>query len=352
MRLIKVGHMSYTNSGVRLLCVYLSYTWSLTSHTSKTSSRLSYTREVVWNNLITRMKRSGQRLVSRPCPYGSGTVKTNTLVRPFLKWAGGKRQLLPELQKYLPNPKQYKTYFEPFLGGGALLLALQPNQAVVNDSNAELVNCYKTVRDAVEDLIVALSQHCNTEEYYYDIRDWDRLPNYCTKSAVERAARIIYLNKTCYNGLFRVNSQGQFNVPFGRYTDPNIVDEGVLRAVSAYLNEAHVTILNYDFVDAVKDAKRGDFIYFDPPYDPVSDTASFTGYDINGFGKAEQEKLKMVVDDLTRRGCKVLLSNAYTPFITDLYRGYYRAKVEASRAINSNGQKRGKIDEILVRNYD
>lgn len=290
-------------------------------------------------------------MASQPRLYRSGTVKTNTLVRPFLKWAGGKRQLLPELQKYFPNPRQYKTYLEPFLGGGALLFALQPKQAIVNDSNAELVNCYLTVRDAVEELIVVLSQHRNTAEYYYEVRDWDRSPDFYKKPAVERAARIIYLNKTCYNGLFRVNSQGQFNVPFGRYTDPNIVDEGVLRAVSIYLNEAQVAILNGDFANAVKEAKHGDFIYFDPPYDPVSDTASFTGYDINGFGKDEQQRLKMEVDRLTRLGCKVLLSNAYTPFVADLYRGYYRVKVEASRAINSNGQKRGKIDEILVMNY-
>lgn len=277
-------------------------------------------------------------------------MKTNTLARPFLKWAGGKRQLLPELLKYIP--KQYKTYYEPFVGGGALLLELQRKRAVINDSNAELINCYQIVRDSVEDLILALSQHENTETHYYEVRDWDRSPDYATRSAVERAARIIYLNKTCYNGLFRVNSQGQFNVPFGRYDYPNIVDAGVLRAVSAYLNNPEVTIRNMDFADAASDAKRGDFIYFDPPYDPVSDTASFTGYDVNGFGKDKQSRLKEIFDELNQRECKVLLSNAYTPFITDLYQGYRCAKVEASRAINSNGQKRGKVDEILVMNYE
>lgn len=278
-------------------------------------------------------------------------MKTNTLVRPFLKWAGGKRQILPELLKYAPK-QPYKTYYEPFIGGGALLFALQRRRIIMNDSNSELINCYRVVKDAVEELILALSQHCNTEEHYYAVRDWDRSPDYARRSLVERAARIIYLNKTCYNGLFRVNSQGQFNVPFGRYVDPNIVDAGVLRAVSAYLNNCEVTILNSDFSDAVNDAKRGDFIYFDPPYDPVSDTASFTGYDINGFGKDKQMRLKEVFDELNERGCKVLLSNAYTPFVTDLYQQYSQVKIEASRAINSNAQKRGKVDEILVMNYD
>lgn len=277
-------------------------------------------------------------------------MKPNTLVRPFLKWAGGKRQLLSELRKYVPN--QYKRYYEPFIGGGALLFELQRRQVIINDSNADLINCYRVVKDVVEDLILELNQHQNTEEHYYKVRDWDRELSYAQRSSVERAARIIYLNKTCYNGLFRVNSQGQFNVPFGRYADPNIVDAGVLRAVSGYLNNVDIVIRNMDFADAVNDAKQGDFIYFDPPYDPVSDTASFTGYDVNGFGKDKQGRLKEAFDELNERGCKVLLSNAYTPFITDLYQHYRRIKVEASRAINSNGQKRGKVDEILVMNYD
>lgn len=287
----------------------------------------------------------------RPTSHIRNRIVKNTLVRPFLKWAGGKRQLLPELKKYVPS-KPYKTYYEPFIGGGALLFELQNRRAVINDSNSELINCYQVVKDAVEPLILMLSQHQNTEAHYYEMRNLDRSPDYASRSPVERAARIIYLNKTCYNGLFRVNSQGQFNVPFGRYTDPNIVDAGVLRAVSAYLNNSEVIICNTDFANAVSDAKRGDFIYFDPPYDPVSDTASFTGYDINGFGKDKQIRLKEVFDELNERGCKVLLSNAYTPFITDLYQQYRQVKVEASRAINSNAQKRGKVDEILVMNYD
>ena len=278
-------------------------------------------------------------------------MKTNVVVRPFLKWAGGKRQLLPELLKYVPK-QQKATYYEPFIGGGALLLSLQWRKAVISDLNTELINCYQVVKDSVECLIDELAKHHNDEEYYYEVRDWDRSPYHIERSPVERAARIIFLNKTCFNGLFRVNSQGQFNVPFGRYAEPNIVDKGVLRAVSYYFNANDVQMLNTDFACAVEDAKRNDFIYFDPPYDTVSDPASFTGYDLKGFGKDEQKRLKETFDDLSRRGCKVLLSNSYTPFVVNLYQGYKHVKVEASRAINSNGQKRGKVDEILVMNYD
>lgn len=275
-------------------------------------------------------------------------VRPNPLVRPFLKWAGGKRQLLAELMKYVP--KQYGTYFEPFVGGGALFFALQHRKAVISDTNEELINCYEIVRAQVEDLISILEEHraYNSEDYYYEVRDWDRQAEFGHRDPVQRAARIIYLNKSCYNGLFRVNSQGQFNVPYGKYAAPNIVDRGVLRAVSRYLNEADVQILHTDFTHATCSSIRGDFVYFDPPYDPVSSTASFTGYDVNGFGRADQRRLKQHIDALKERGCKVLLSNAYTPFIEDLYQGYSYAVVGATRAINSNAQRRGRVDEILV----
>jgi DNA adenine methylase len=278
-------------------------------------------------------------------------VKRNPLARPFLKWAGGKRQLLPVLLAH--HPKKMGTYYEPFLGGGAVLLALQPAHAIVNDTNAELINCYEVVRDNVEDLIAALNDHKarSSEDYYYEIRDWDRDSSHYERPPIERAARIIYLNKTCYNGLFRVNAQGQFNVPFGRYASPAIVNEGVLRAVSRYLSTNDVRFRNVDFTDATHDAQAGDFIYVDPPYDPLSNTASFTGYDVNGFGKDEQRRLKDHIDELTLRGCKVMLSNAYTPFILDLYQAYDCLKVEATRAINSNSKRRGKVSEILVMNY-
>lgn len=274
----------------------------------------------------------------------------NKLVRPFLKWAGGKRQLLPTIEKCLP--KKYNTYYEPFVGGGALLFALQPKKAVINDSNSELINCYIVIRDSLDELIGDLKRHENEKNYYYAIRDWDRDEKFTQKTPVERASRIIFLNKTCYNGLFRVNSQGQFNVPFGSYKNPNILDVAVLKAVSKYLNENKIQILNQDFHQAVKNAKSGDFVYFDPPYDPISDTASFTGYDLKGFDKSEQIRLKKTIDELDSKKCHILLSNAYTDFIVDLYKNYNKTKISAIRAINSNAQKRGKVDEILVKNYD
>lgn len=279
-------------------------------------------------------------------------MRTNKLVRPFLKWAGGKRQLVPEIKAHY-IPKKYDTYYEPFLGGGAVFLELQPPKAVINDINSELINCYEVVKNSLDELIEDLRGHNNEEKYYYDIRDWDRSDEYKTKTPVQKASRIIFLNKTCYNGLFRVNSQGQFNVPFGKYKKNNFLDEVVLRAVSKYLNTNQIQILNVDFQKAVKDSEKGDFIYFDPPYDPVSSTASFTGYDINGFDKTEQIRLKETVDELNERGCKVLLSNACTDFVLNLYKQDYNiVKISATRAINSNALRRGKVDEVLVRNYD
>jgi DNA adenine methylase len=284
------------------------------------------------------------------------TVQKNPLVKPFLKWAGGKRQLLPEILKYLPKNIGKTTYFEPFLGGGALLFELQPKQAIVNDSNRELINCYQMIKDRVEELIEVLKVHKarNSKEYYDNLRGIDRFTKEYNKfSDIQKAARIIYLNKTCYNGLFRVNSKGYFNVPFGRYKNPNILDEAVLRGVNDYFNQNTITFLNTDFAKAVKDAKKGDFIYFDPPYDPVSNTASFTGYDVNGFNQNEQRRLKQVVDELTEKGCHVMLSNSATDFILDLYKDYEDTTkiVSATRSINSNALKRGKINEVLVLNY-
>lgn len=282
----------------------------------------------------------------------------NPILKPFLKWAGGKRQLLPELMKYKPKgfSKSCNRYYEPFVGAGAFLFKLQPENAVINDKNTELINCYKAVRDSVDELIEELKYHQvkNSQEYYYNIRSLDRQPQeYEALSPVEKAARIIYLNKTCYNGLFRVNSQSQFNVPYGKYKNPNILDEKVLKSVSNYLNNYQIEILDGDFEKAVKDAKKGDFIYLDPPYDPVSNTASFTGYYLDGFNKEEQKRLKEVFDNLDEKGCYLMLSNSRTDFILELY-GKYREKfqnVTASRNINSQACKRGKVNEILILNY-
>lgn len=271
---------------------------------------------------------------------------------PFVKWVGGKRQLLSEIEKNLPQLGKSWTYYEPFIGGGAVLFHLQPQKAVMNDSSIELVNCYEVVRDYPEELIADLQQHKNDQDYYYTIRDLDRNPDYINLTPIQRASRIIYLNKTCYNGLFRVNSQGQFNVPFGRYKNPAIVNETVIRAVSKYLKQDKITIANGDFAQAVRTAKKGDFIYFDPPYDPVSATASFTGYDVNGFNREEQERLFAVFQQLDRCGCFVMLSNSSTEFIRNLYRNYTIVTVSANRAINSIAKGRGKIDEVLVMNYE
>ena len=279
--------------------------------------------------------------------------RRNDLLQPFLKWAGGKRQLLPEIRKYVP--RRYKLYFEPFVGAAAVLFDIQPQTAIINDANAELINCYHVTKRDPEGLIAQLREHRdkNDKKYFYRLRQLDRDPSFATHTDIARAARIIYLNKTCYNGLFRVNSQGQFNVPFGNYTNPNIVDEVVIRAVSRYLNEAHVEVSNDDFAAAVSGAGRGDFVYLDPPYDPVSDTSSFTGYNLNSFDKNEQRRLKAVCDDLTQRGCKVLLSNSATDFIRELYSDttrYNTVEVEASRNINSVSTGRGKINELLIFN--
>lgn len=278
-------------------------------------------------------------------------VKKEPLVQPFLKWAGGKRQLLSFIRPLMP--KKMKRYYEPFLGGGAVFFDKQPSTAIVNDFNAELINCYQVIRDFPQELIAETLKLPNTSEDFYRIREMDRSAAFSSLSAVKRAARLLYLNKTCYNGLFRVNSQGQFNVPFGNYKNPIIADPAVVRAVSQYLKKIKITFRSQDFAEAVADAKEGDFVYFDPPYDPVSDTSSFTGYSLNGFDKAEQHRLKKVCDELTERGVKFMLSNSYTPFISDLYanENYIIHTVQARRNINSIAAGRGKIDEVLILNY-
>lgn len=278
-------------------------------------------------------------------------MKKNKLVAPVLKWVGGKRQLLDVLIPLLP--KNITTYCEPFVGGGALLFALQPDTAYVNDINADLINVYKVIKDDVESLIKALQEFKNDADCFYAVRDWDRdKTKYSALSDVQKAARILYLNKTCYNGLFRVNRQGEFNTPFGRYKNPNIVNEATLRAVNNYFNKAKVTLKCGDFEEAVKGIRKGSFVYFDPPYDPVSDSANFTGYDKGGFDKDEQIRLKKLCDKLNNRGVKFLLSNSSTEFILDLYKDYNITIVKAKRSINSKGDGRGDVNEVLVKNYE
>ena len=274
----------------------------------------------------------------------------NKLVTPVVKWVGGKRQLLEEITQRLP--KRVTTYCEPFLGGGAVLFSLQPKNAIVNDLNADLMLVYEVIRDNVELLIASLEKHENTSEYFYSIRDLDRDKDaYREMSAIDRASRIIYLNKTCYNGLFRVNSSGEFNSPFGYYKNPNIVNASVLRAVSKYLTANHVQLFHMDFEEVLRQVPRGAFVYLDPPYDPVSDTASFTGYNRGGFGREEQERLKHCCDGLTARGVRFLLSNSSTLFIQNLYAVYTVESVFAKRAVNSDAIKRGAVEEVLIMNY-
>lgn len=275
--------------------------------------------------------------------------KKNALCQPVLKWVGGKRQLLPEILKYIPN--RISTYYEPFIGGGALLFALQPKKAVINDYNPELVNLYNVIKNNHLELIEELGKYKNDADYFYMVRGLDRTEEYQRMSDIQKAARVHYLNKTCYNGLYRVNSAGEFNTPFGGYKNPNITNEVVIKAVHHYFNSNDVTILNGDFADAVQNARRGSFVYFDPPYDPVSSSASFTGYTDGGFGREEQTRLKNLCDVLNQRGVNFLLSNSATDFIKDLYQDYTIEIVKAKRAINSVGDKRGDVDEVLIRNY-
>lgn len=274
-------------------------------------------------------------------------------ISPILKWAGGKRQLLPEIRKYIPNRDEISTYYEPFVGGGAVLFDLQPQKAIVNDVNSELINLYQVVKEDVEALIKDLAQHKNDPTHFYEVRSWDRDPAYYEKlTNVERASRIHYLNKTCFNGLFRVNQAGQFNAPFGKYKNPSIQNAVNLRAVSKYFNEANVEFRNDDFEKAVKWINKKAFVYFDPPYVPVSDSANFTGYAKGGFDIDEQIRLKKLCDRLTERGVKFLLSNSATDLIYDLYDGYRIKEIKAKRSINSVGDNRGEVSEVLVRNYE
>lgn len=274
----------------------------------------------------------------------------NPLVMPVLKWVGGKRQLLPELRQRMP--KRFTTYYEPFIGGGALFFDRQPAKAVLNDFNGELINVYCQIRDSLELLIESLKRLPNTQEEYYRIRQMDRDGTLDDMSQVERAARIIYLNKTCYNGLFRVNSHGEFNSPFGFYKNPNIVNESVLRAVSAYLANRELKFECGDYNAALKGIRKGSFVYFDPPYDPVSSSASFTGYTQGGFDTADQERLCEVCKSLNRKGVKFMLSNSDTELINSLYKDFKIDKVAARRNVNSDGTKRGEVLEVIVRNYE
>ena len=273
--------------------------------------------------------------------------------KPFVKWVGGKRQLLKqfrELNLYPPecfNPES-NTYFEPFVGGGAVFFDLLPKRAELSDTNRELVMTYNVIKDNVDGLIKSLKKHIYNKEYYLEVRAQD----INELSDIEIASRFIFLNRTGFNGMYRVNKSGQFNVPFGRYKNPLICDENNLRKVSEALQG--ITITHRDYKDVLELAKIGDFIYFDPPYYPLNPTSSFTAYTAKGFFEKEQIELRDTFVKLHERGCFVMLSNSDTPFINELYSGLEGVsvnKIIAGRAINSKGSKRGKINEVLITNY-
>lgn len=272
------------------------------------------------------------------------------LIAPVLKWAGGKRQLLDTLIPLVP--KDYSVYCEPFVGGGALFFALQPQSACINDVNHELIRVYTVIKNDVDALIEQLKQFQNNKDQFYEIRSWDRNKDkYNHLSDIEKAARIIYLNKTCFNGLFRVNASGEFNVPFGNYANPNIVNEPVLRAISFYFNNSEIVFNAVDYAEILKNLPDNAFVYLDPPYDPVSVTANFTGYTKDGFSRDEQIKLRKCCDELNERGIKFMLSNSATDFICDQYSKYNIEIISAKRLVGADASKRGRIQEVIVRNY-
>ena len=271
----------------------------------------------------------------------------NHKAKPFVKWVGGKTQLLPELTSRMPA--NFSRYFEPFLGGGALFFYLQPEQSTLTDINEELINVYRIIKYKTDELIADLQQHVYEKDYYYQIRNVDRTSEYKSWSDVRRASRIIYLNKCCFNGLYRVNSRGEFNTPMGRYKNPKIVDETNLKACSQALQKAN--IINGSFLEVEKKANSNDFVYFDPPYAPLNSTSNFTGYSRKGFDAEMQLSLRDLCDRLNHKGVRFMVSNSDAPLILELYQDYKIELVYATRAINSKANKRSKIPEVLVTNY-
>lgn len=274
--------------------------------------------------------------------------------KPFVKWAGGKRQLIPILNKNLPN--QMETYYEPFLGGGALLFHILTERGRqscgISDLNSDLILTYTTIRDKIDELINSLKIHSknykkDAKSYYYSIREST------PKSAIEKTSRLLFLNRTCFNGLYRVNSKGKFNVPLGRYTNPNIVNEENLRAVSNVLQSSKVSIQCRDFESVLKDVKKDDFVYFDPPYQPVSSTANFTSYTHKSFTFDDLERLADLCLKLDAKECKVMLSNSNSKEVEDMFteKQWKIKKIQANRSINSDSKKRTGHYELLIKNY-
>jgi DNA adenine methylase len=279
--------------------------------------------------------------------HGLKSRKVDQAAGPFLKWAGGKSQLLASYEEHFP--KSFKRYFEPFTGGAAVFFRMRSKHGQFNarlsDLNHELINVYCEIRDNVEDLIEDLKKHKNEEEYFYKLRATDP----AKLSPTERASRLIYLNKTCFNGLYRVNSQGRFNVPFGFYKNPSTCNETNLRACNLVLQDTDLTCNPFD--DVLKHARKGDFVYFDPPYHPLTSTSNFTSYTKNCFSAEDQQRLADTFSELHKRGCLLMLSNSDCEFIRDLYSDFRTETVYAMRAINCKAEGRGRISEVLVLNY-
>ena len=286
-------------------------------------------------------------MVQRRESLKESPVKDAVVALPFLKWAGGKGRLLSQYAGLFP--KDFENYFEPFLGGGAVYFHLSQNRkfekAYISDYNPELTNCYKMVQKEPKKLLALLSKMRNDKHLFYK----ERARDVSLLSDLERAARLIFLNRTCFNGLYRVNSQGQFNVPFGKYKNPRIADAGNLMAASAVLQNA--SIHTGSFETLVSKAKSGDFVYFDPPYQPVSRTASFTSYTKNSFNLADQARLAQLARRLQERGVLVMVSNSDTAEIRDLYHGFDLTIVKAARAINCRADGRGVVNELVLRSY-
>ncbi|MCT1796975.1 DNA adenine methylase [Helcococcus kunzii] len=272
-------------------------------------------------------------------------------IKPFTKWVGGKRQLLNEIVKLMPH--SYNTYHEPFVGGGALFFYLQPKNAVINDMNSDLILSYRAIKDDLNNLIEELEYHKqhNSKEYFLDLRSYDRDERINSLSNTQKAARIMYMLRVCFNGMYRVNSKNQFNVPYGRYKNPKIVDKVLLKNISDYLNSSNILILNEDFEVSIKECKAGDFVYFDPPYIPISETSSFTSYTNEGFSYEDQVRLRNIFSELTRKNVYCMLSNSNSPKTLELYEQFNIHQVKAKRSINSISSKRGEISEVIITNY-
>lgn len=274
------------------------------------------------------------------------------VLSPFIKWVGGERQLLPSLVNFLPE--HFNHYYEPFVGGGALFLRLAPRVARINDFNEELTNTWQVVKNDLAGLKQYLQQHQinDSKEYYLNIRSADRDERLVNMTPTQRAARFIYLNKAGYNGLWRVNSHGQNNVPYGSHKTLNLLPNS-LDTVSKYLNHNKIEITTGDYQKAVKNATKDDLVYFDPPYVPVNLTSSFTTYTKTGFGQVQQEQLRNLALKLAKNGIKVMLSNSDTELVHQLYADpvFRLHEVQARRYVNSNAKKRGNVGELIITTY-